>query len=110
MDNMITGVTSSDYASIYKQSTSDLENNLKKTLATDDEMMQACKEFEAYMIEQMYKSMDKTIIRADEEENEYEEYFGDLRTQEFAKLATDQGGIGLAQQLYEAMKRNSGIE
>lgn len=110
MDNMITGATSSDYASIYNQTTSNLENNLKKTLATDDEMMQACKEFEAYMIEQVYKSMDKTIIRADEDKNEYEEYFGDLRTQEFAKLATDQGGIGLAQQLYEAMKRNSGIE
>lgn len=110
MDNMMSGVNTSDYASIYNQTTSNLESNLKKTLATDDEMMQACKEFEAYMLEQVYKSMEKTVIRAEEEQNEYEEYFGDLRIQEFAKLATDQGGVGLAQQLYEAMKRNSGIE
>lgn len=110
MDNMMSGVNTSDYASIYNQTTSNLESNLKKTLATDDEMMLSCKEFEAYMLEQVYKSMEKTVIRAEEEQNEYEEYFGDLRNQEFAKLATDQGGVGLAQQLYEAMKRNSGIE
>lgn len=110
MDNMLAGVSSTDYASIYNQTTGNLESNLKKTLATDDEMMQACKEFESYMLEQIYKNMDKTILRSKEDKNEYEEYFGDLRTQEFAKLATEQGGIGLAQQLYEAMKRNNGIE
>ena len=108
--DMMSGVGSSDYSAIVNQATTGLENNLKKPLATDDEMMEACKEFEAYMLEQIYKGMEKTIIRADEEENDYEQYFGDLRTQEFAKMATDQGGIGLAQQLYEAMKRNSGIE
>ena len=60
------------------------------------------------MIEQVYKSMEKTIIKADEDENEYETYFGDMRIQQYAKSVVDQGGVGLAQQLYEAMKRNSG--
>ena len=59
MDNMMSGVNTSDYASIYNQTTSNLESNLKKTLATDDEMMISCKEFEAYMLEQVYKSMEK---------------------------------------------------
>jgi len=109
----VNGVNGNDYAAITNQSqTKDLENNLSYLnveTATDIEMMNACKEFEAYMIEQMYKSMEKTVIKADEKENEYEQYFGDMRVQEYAKMVSDQGGFGLAQQLYEAMKRNQGI-
>ncbi len=108
----VNGISGTDYSSVIAQTqTSGLEGTLgsiDSTKATDDEMMNACKEFEAYMIEQIYKSMEKTIIKADEEENEYETYFGDMRIQQYAKSVVDQGGIGLAQQLYEAMKRNSG--
>lgn len=108
----INGISGTDYSSVIAQTgTSGLEGalgNLDKTQATDDEMMNACKKFEAYMIEQVYKSMEKTIIKADEEENEYETYFGDMRIQQYAKSVVDQGGVGLAQQLYDAMKRNSG--
>ncbi|MDD6327603.1 MAG: rod-binding protein [Lachnospiraceae bacterium] len=109
--DMIGATGSTDYASIISQSAhaGNLEHALNQKLTTDDEMMEACKEFEAYMLEQIYKGMEKTIIRADEEENDYEQYFGDLRTQELAKQATEQGGIGLAKELYEAMKRNYGI-
>ena len=112
MSISLNGISGNDYSSIIAQTqTNGLENSLENisgAKATDDEMMNACKEFEAYMIEQIYKSMEKTIIKADEEENEYETYFGDMRIQEYAKSVVDQGGIGLAQQLYEAMKRNSG--
>lgn len=105
-------ISGTDYSNIINQAqTSGLEGTLgamDKTKATDDEMMAACKEFEAYMIEQVYKSMEKTIIKADEDENEYETYFGDMRIQQYAKSVVDQGGVGLAQQLYDAMKRNSG--
>lgn len=112
MSISLNGISGNDYSSVIAQTqTSGLEGTLgsiDSTKATDDEMMNACKEFEAYMIEQIYKSMEKTIIKADEEENEYETYFGDMRIQQYAKSVVDQGGIGLAQQLYEAMKRNSG--
>ncbi len=112
MSISLNGISGNDYSNIIAQTqTNGLENSLENisgAKATDDEMMNACKEFEAYMIEQIYKSMEKTIIKADEEENEYETYFGDMRIQEYAKSVVDQGGIGLAQQLYEAMKRNSG--
>ena len=108
----INNISGNDYSSVIAQTqTGGLESTLgsiDKTKATDDEMMNACKEFEAYMIEQVYKSMEKTIIKADEDENEYETYFGDMRIQQYAKSVVDQGGVGLAQQLYEAMKRNSG--
>ena len=108
----LNGISGSDYSSVISQTqTSGLEGTLgtiDSTKATDDEMLNACKEFEAYMIEQVYKSMEKTIIKADEEENEYETFFGDMRIQQYAKNVVDQGGVGLAQQLYDAMKRNGG--
>ena len=46
-------------------------------------------------------------MKSDDEEDQYEEYFGDMRIQEFAKSASEQGTFGLAQQLYEAMKTQS---
>lgn len=108
----INNISGTDYSSVINQTqTSGLEGalgNISGANATDDEMMNACKEFEQYMIEQIYKSMEKTIMKADEEENEYETYFGDMRIQQYAESVVDQGGIGLAQQLYDAMKRNSG--
>lgn len=107
------GISGTDYSAMVNQTSSkDLEKNLAgmgKANATDDEMMKACKEFEAYMVEQVYKAMEKTIIKADEEENEYESYFGDMRIQQYAQQISDQGTLGLAQQLYESMKRNQGV-
>ncbi len=112
MSISINGVSGTDYSAIINQNqTTNVENainNAGKDNVTNDEMMEACKEFEAYMIEQIYKSMEKTIIKADEEENEYKEYFGDMQIQEYAKSAVEQGGFGLANQLYEAMINNQG--
>lgn len=100
----------STYASIVSQTqATDLEKNLankNNDKITDVEAMEACKEFEAYMLEQVYKSMEKTVMRA-EDKSDYEEYFGDMMIQEYAKRAVEQGGIGLANQLYEAMKNNN---
>lgn len=81
-------------------------NNSDMTDATDKELMDACKEFETYFVEQMYKAMEKTVIKADEEKNEYEEYFGDMRIQEYAKMVSEGEGIGIAKVLYDQMKRN----
>lgn len=82
-------------------------NDIKINSASDIEKYEACKEFEQYMLEQIYKSMEKTIMRA-EKKSDYENYFGDMMVQEYSKKAMDQGGIGLAKQLYESMKRNEG--
>ena len=46
----------------------------------------------------------------DDSSSGYMDYFKDMQTQEYAKLASQQGnGIGLASQLYEQMKRNYGL-
>lgn len=89
-----------------------MSDTLSKDLsnATDDELMSVCKEFEAYFLEQVFKSMQKMVP-----EHEYEssssktmmEYYQDELMTNFAKNATDNGeGLGLAQMLYEQMKRN----
>lgn len=107
------GINGSDYASVIQQTQgSALENKLNnsKDKMTDVEAMAACKEFEAYMLEQVYKSMEKTVMKADEKENLYEDYFGDMMIQEYSQIAVDQGGIGLAEYLYESMKNNNQIK
>lgn len=119
----ITGIDASSYYSDYytnatNASTEALENTLGKVdkTATEEELMEACKEFEAYFIEQMYKGMEKTIMKADDEEDstasQYLDYFTGMQTEEFAKATVEQNngeGLGLAQQLYEQMKRNYGL-
>ena len=89
-------------------------NELKASLAnvenaTDEELMQVCKDFESYLVEQVFKSMEKTVQRSDEEENEYMQYFGDNLYQEYAGNIANKGDLGIAQTLYESMKRNYGI-
>lgn len=118
----ITGVDpSSYYSDYYTQATnaqaSALENTLGKVdqkTATEEELVDACKEFEAYFLEQIYKGMEKTIIKAEDDStstaNQYLDTFSDMRIQAYAKAATEQGdGVGLAKQLFEQMKRNYGL-
>ncbi|MBQ9609524.1 MAG: rod-binding protein [Lachnospiraceae bacterium] len=107
-------IGTTDYSSIINASRStELEKNLKANKAsnksnipTDEEMMDAAKQFEAYMVEQVYKAMENTVMKSDEEEGDYEKMFGDMRIQQYAQAVADQGKLGLAQQLYESMKNN----
>lgn len=73
---------------------------------TDEEMMDACKEFESYFLEQIYKGMQATVEKEDEEDD-YTSMFGDMLTKEYASATVKNQGTGLAQMLYESMKRNS---
>jgi len=67
MEN-ITNLTNKDYSSYVTQAqTSNLTNQIKKSTsseATDEEMLAACKEFEAYLVEQVYKQVQSTIKAA----------------------------------------------
>lgn len=84
-----------------------LKAAINKNNATDEELMEACKSFEAYLLEQAFKGMEKTIIKDEENQNEYLIQFADNLYEEYAKEATKTQGIGLAQTLYESMKRNA---
>lgn len=80
---------------------------MRQETATDEEMMEVCKEFESYLVEQVMKRMKDAMTDSEEEENEYLSYFGDMMYQEYAKTIAQNGELGLAQQLYESMKRNT---
>ncbi len=102
------------YSNVYKtnnQSASKLEGKLEGdfTKATDEEMMDACKQFEAYFVEQMFKSMIDTIPKSENTTaytSNLMDYYTDEMVQKLATDSTETGGLGLAQTLYEQMKRN----
>ncbi len=75
--------------------------------ATDEEIMEVCKEFEAYLVEKVFDQMKDALTDSEEEESDYLSYFGDMMYQEYAKTISENGELGLAQQLYESMKRNT---
>jgi flagellar protein FlgJ len=103
---------SSVYSSQYLDST-DSSNKVENTLnedystASDEELMQVCEQFESYFVEQMYKEM-KKMVPEDESTSGVStlDYFEDTLTQEYASITTEKGDLGIAQTLYEQMKRN----
>ena len=87
--------------------TENIKATLNKSDASDEELMEACKSFEAYMLEQVFKNMEKTVLKDEEEDNEYLAQFSDILYEEYAKEVTNSQSIGLAQMLFESMKRNA---
>ncbi len=75
--------------------------------SSDEEIMEVCKEFEAYLVEKVFDRMKDAMTDSEEEEGDYLSYFGDMMYQEYAKQIAENGELGLAQQLYESMKRNT---
>ena len=76
---------------------------------SDEELMAACKEFEAYFIEQVFKGMEKTVVKADNSSsstNTMVDFYKDELYKKLAKQTTETSSIGLAQQMYDQMKRN----
>ena len=113
------GSVSSMYLNNVKDSTSksaDLADKLRNGMEgrSDAELMEACKEFEAYFTEQIFKNMRKSMIPASEEDSgamsTLKNYFEDELWKNYSSQAADQSNNGLAQMLYEQMKRNLGTE
>ena len=110
------------YSDVYSTAANQTANKLQNQLdgsdysaATKDELMDACKQFEAYFIEQMYKAMLKTVPENEGTSNyasSMMDYYKDQMVQGIAEQTTNQneGGMGLAQMLYEQMARNYGID
>lgn len=107
-----------DYIQSQNTSATKLKENIGTTdyaKATEDELLDACKQFEAYFLEQVFKEMQKTVdcFKTDEasaSSNAMVDYFKDGAVQELAATSTETQGLGLAQMLYEQMKRNYGLE
>lgn len=110
-----------------KNSTDALENKLNSVAvrdaeqtqeAAEAELLEACKQFEAYLWEQVLKGMEKTakMFSDDDEEEGYASnmvgVFQDTFVQEMASQVTSesQGANSLAQTLFEQMKRTYSVE
>lgn len=114
----ISGLSSiySDYADMLKTQNNASANKLSSLSNQDlsgkseDELLEVCQEFEAYFMEMMMKEMVKTVGTEEESSNSMVDYFKDTAITDLAKKATEQESMGLAQQLYEQMKRNYSIE
>ncbi len=88
--------------------TDSIKSTLNNSSSSDEDLMKACKSFESYLMEQVFKSMDSTVDKSeDEENNDYMKQFGDMLYEKVADDSTDTQSVGLAQMLYESMKRNS---
>ena len=106
------------YSASGQTSGTDLENTLTNTdysAATEKELYDACKQFESYLVEQVIKQMEKMVPKSEESSSvsKYTDYFKDSMTQQMAEIITESNdgkGLGIAQTLYEQMKRNYGLE
>lgn len=111
----IAAMYSDTYANAANQSAAKLQNKVSGTdysKASNDELLDACKQFEAYFIEQMYKSMMKTVPSGEGMSGSTSsllDYYKDQMIQSMAEQTTDQNSLGLAKMLYEQMRRNYGL-
>ena len=90
-------------------------SNKAENASSDDELLSVCKQFESYLLEQVFKHMDKTVIRNGDESKDAAtenlvDFFKGETIQELAKQSTEKEGLGLAQQLYEQLRRNYGLD
>lgn len=131
IDNLNSIYANSTYTN---QTTNSISNKLNSTdfsKASDDELMKVCKDFESYFVEQMLKSMAKmSSVDGSNSDNIYaslfgvtedsdsgmntlSSYFGDELMSSMAdKVVENQSGkgLGIAQTLYEQMKRNYSVK
>ena len=131
IDNLNSIYANSTYTN---QTTNSISNKLNSTdfsKASDDELMEVCKDFESYFVEQMLKSMAKmSSVDGSDSDNIYASlfgvtedsdsgmntlasYFGDELMSSMAdKVVENQSGkgLGIAQTLYEQMKRNYSVK
>ena len=93
-----------------------LKNKLEQTneKTSDDELWAACKGFESYFLEQIFKEMQKSVDslkpeKSDNSTSTLVDYFKDQTLQDVCATSVDKQSNGFAQMLYENLKRNYNI-
>lgn len=107
-----------DYVKTQNSTAAKLNSSIESTdysTQNEEELLDACKEFEAYFLEQVFKEMEKTVDAFKDENsasnysNSMVDFFKGQTIQSLAEQSTKSQGMGLAQSLFEQMKRNYGI-
>ena len=81
--------------------------------SSEDELMQVCKDFESYFVEEVLKEIKESLTSEDEEDSStstLKDYYMDNVIELVADQVVDEVGTNFTQQLYEQMKRNYNIE
>ena len=115
----LSGINANAYTNYSSQEAQDASaNKVKSTIegtdssSSDDELMSACKQFETYFLEQVFKEMEKSVDALKDKDstdvptNNLVSYYKDQTISGIASESTEKQGTGLAQMLYENMKRN----
>ena len=76
-----------------------------KPAPEDAATMKAARAFEASFLAEMLKSSGLNTMPAGFGGGAGEEAFASFLTQEYAQMMSDRGGIGLAEQVFEALKQ-----
>jgi Rod binding domain-containing protein len=97
-------------------STTALQKKLESTSehSSDDELWAACKSFESYFLEQVFKEMQKSVDALKPESQDRStstlvDYFKDQTLQEVCATSVDKQSNGFAQMLYENLRRTYDI-
>ena len=97
---------------VSEQATAGLKRDYSN--ASDAELMNACKKFEEYFVEQVIKGAQRTTVLdgfASESGSmaSMKSMIRDSYAQELAKMMSDQNSVGLAQKMFDQMKKSQGL-
>lgn len=112
--NDLTGLSNyTDYMTdTNRVATENLQKQLEESAKAkeNEALFDACKQFESYLWEQVYKEMQKSVDLFGEDDDGYAsnmvDFFKDSFVQEISQQTASQGSNSLAQMLYEQAKRN----
>jgi flagellar protein FlgJ len=86
------------------------KESLEKAMNTQDDkaLKTACKQFETHFIHQMLKEMRSTVSMGEGliPQNQGERMFKEMLDEEYAKNATEAGGIGLADMMFKQLSKD----
>lgn len=105
------------YTDYYSKAVTDAKNSKLSAAgskdysgATDEELMEVCKDFESYFVEQVLKQAMDTFAGMEEASSgsmsTLQGYYKDNLIKEYSEKITANQDMGLAKTLYEQMKRN----
>lgn len=116
--NNISGINIKNISDINKAKQANIEtDNFKQTLdnainsGQDDELKEACTEFESYFLNMMFKSMRKTVVSNGGifGKSNAEKIFQDMLDEQMTYKMAKQGGIGLADMMYKQLSRQNNV-
>lgn len=102
----ITGLNTSGMVVSQEKKTEDFQKQLEIAMAKqeDEALQEACQQFEAFFIQQLWKEMRNTLSKDGLIPKSHgEEIFQEMLDGEYAKQSTKNGGIGLAKMLYQQL-------